>query len=205
MYQKHKVFISYHHKNDQFYKEELLKINDRNNLFTDMSVDTGDIPEDLSDKEIRQKIRDDYLKDSTVTILLLGAETKYRKYIDWEIYSSMYDGKINKKSGILVINLPCITNTFRLMASHDGEREKVYPDIPLSAWIPFHKNHHPYLPERIIDNLIDEKAKISVTDWDRVQKDLSILEFLIQVTFKDRTQCDYDLSRPMRRKNSSEK
>ena len=78
------------------YKEELLKINKENDLFIDMSVDTGDISEDLSDEEIRQRIRDDYLRDSTVTILILGTETKYRKHIDWEIYSSMYDGKLIK-------------------------------------------------------------------------------------------------------------
>ena len=209
MYQKHKVFISYHHKNDQFYKEEILRINKKNDLFIDMSVDTGDILEDLPDEEIRQKIRDDYLKDSTVTILLLGTETKERKHIDWEIYSSMYDGKVNKKSGILVINLPTVQDTSKIRAGH-GEEEKqlIYPKV--LSWTSFktrqeYENNHPYMPERIIDNLVSGKAEISVTDWDRVQKDPSVLEFLIQVTFKDRTQCDYDLSRPMRRKNSLKK
>ena len=38
-----KVFISYHHKNDQYYKEELVRFSTRNNVFIDQSVDTGDI------------------------------------------------------------------------------------------------------------------------------------------------------------------
>ena len=86
---KHKVFISYHHTNDQWAKEALLKCNEENDIFINGSVDTGDISDDLSDEKIRKKIRDEYLRDTTVTILLVGTETKNRKHIDWELYSSM--------------------------------------------------------------------------------------------------------------------
>ena len=103
---KHKVFISYHHENDQSYKDELVRFGELHDIFEDYSVDTGDISDDLTDEQIREKIRNEYIKDSTVTIVLVGTETKHRKHIDWEIYSSMHDGKINKKSGIIVINLP---------------------------------------------------------------------------------------------------
>lgn len=73
---KHKVFISYHHRNDQNYKESLLDENDKYDLFIDASVDTGDIDDDLPDESIRQIIRDDYLRDSAVTILLVGVEKR---------------------------------------------------------------------------------------------------------------------------------
>ena len=73
---KHKVFISYHHDRDQWRKEELVELGERHGIFVDRSVDTGDIPEELGDEQIRVKIRDDYLQDSTVTIVLIGAETK---------------------------------------------------------------------------------------------------------------------------------
>ena len=65
---KHKVFISYHHENDQQYKDGLLIMNDLYDIFIDKSVDTGDIDDSLSDQSIRGKIRDEYLRDSTVTI-----------------------------------------------------------------------------------------------------------------------------------------
>ena len=78
----HKVFISYHHSNDQWYKNELVKLGER--VFVDRSVDTGDIPDEWTDEQIRQEIRDSYLRDSTVTIVLVGTETKQRKHIDWE-------------------------------------------------------------------------------------------------------------------------
>ena len=100
----HKVFISYHHANDQYYKECLVNMGKYYEIFIDRSVDTGDISDNLTDQAIREKIRDEYLRDSTVTIVLVGLETKRRKHVDWEIYSSMIDGKINKKSGILVVN-----------------------------------------------------------------------------------------------------
>lgn len=94
----HKVFISYHHENDQWAKNELLQWNDEEEIFIDRSVDTGDISDELTDEEIRVKIRDEYLRDSTVTILLVGQETRFRKHIDWEFYSSMRNSPRNGKS-----------------------------------------------------------------------------------------------------------
>ncbi len=122
----HRVFISYHHANDQAYRESLSKFNEQHQIFDDGSVDTGDIDDDLDDETIREMIRDEYLKDTSVTILLVGTETKGRKHIDWEIYSSMYDGRVNKKSGIVVITLPS-TGCASFYAAHDGEKETVYP------------------------------------------------------------------------------
>jgi hypothetical protein len=132
---KHKVFISYHHANDQGYKESLINWNasNDNDIFIDASVDTGDIDENLNDESIRQKIRDEYLRDSTVTILLVGTETKNRKHIDWEIYSSIYDGQVNKKSGVLVINLPSTGCTTYTAAHGDEEKEALYSDN--SSWV----------------------------------------------------------------------
>jgi len=128
----HKVFISYHHANDQWYKEELLRINQINSIFIDGSVDTGDISDDMTDESIRQKIRDEYLRDTSVTILLVGTDTKGRKHIDWEIYSSMIDGQVNKKSGVLIINLPA-TNCTTFTAAH-GDTEKKYIHPETTSW-----------------------------------------------------------------------
>lgn len=102
----HKVFISYHHENDQCYKDSLVACGEKYSIFLDRSVNAGDVRGSLPDERIRQIIRDDYLRDSTVTIVLVGAETRRRKHVDWEIYSSMIDGKKNKKSGIIAITLP---------------------------------------------------------------------------------------------------
>lgn len=201
---QHKVFISFHHGNDQYYKEELLRLNRQFNMFIDASVDTGGIPEYFDDQKTRQIIRDQYLRDSTVTILLVGTETKRRKHVDWEIYSSMIDGTVNKKSGILVINLPTINGDY-FNVSHSHEKERLYPDC--TSWtsidtIVEYEKRYPYMPDRIIDNLLKSEAKISVVNWDLIARNPHHLAFLINATFDDRSNCQYALSREMRRNNS---
>ena len=94
--QRLKVFISYDHESDQRYKEELIRMGREHAVFIDKSVGDGDISGDLSNAQTRRRIKDDYLRHSTVTIVLIGTDTKERKHVDWEIYSSMYHGKINK-------------------------------------------------------------------------------------------------------------
>ena len=200
----HNVFISYHHKNDQYYKEQLLFINRIYKIFIDGSVDIGEISDDLDDDSIRKIIRDEYLKDTSVTIVLVGLETMKRKHVDWEIYSSMIDGKVNKKSGILVVNLPS-TNCIYYTTSHDGEKEKIYPEM--TTWISIdnrseYESRYPFLPARIIDNLLNRDARISVVNWNKIEQSPSTLAFLIEATFNDRSNCTYDLSRSMRRADS---
>jgi len=204
---RHKVFISYHHANDQYYKELLIEWNENNNhdIFIDASVDTGDIDENLSDESIRQKIRDNYLRDSSVTIVLVGLETKNRKHVDWEIYSSMFDGQVNKKSGVLVIQLPSTGCTTFTAAHGDIEKNELYADN--ESWVSIttresYEERYPYMPLRIIDNLLKSDAKVSVTNWDRVTSSPDKLKLLIDLTHQDKENCDYDLSTPMRRANS---
>ena len=198
----HRVFISYHHANDQYYKNELVKFGEAHDIFKDWSVDTGDISDDLTDQQIREKIRDEYLRDSTVTILLVGTETKNRKHVDWELYSSMHDGKVNKKSGIIVINLPS-TNCTYYGASHAGEKDIVFHETTVWTTITEraeYERRYPYMPERIIDNLLKTEAKISVINWDQLAPQK--LKYMIEKAFEDRANCNYDLSRSMRRRNS---
>lgn len=199
---KHKVFISYHHKNDQWAKDRLVELNKKFNFFIDCSVNTGEIPDEWDDQHIRKEIRDNYLKDSTVTILLVGKETKNRKHIDWELYSSMYDGAVNKKSGIVVIMLPS-TNCTSCHASHSGEKTEIFPQI--KDWVTVKtraefERRYPYMPARIIDNLLASNVKISVANWDDLTVDK--LSIMIDNAANDRASNQYDMSRKMKRINS---
>lgn len=161
---RHKVFISYCH-NDQQYKEELVALGKVYDIFIDKSVDTGDISENQTDEQIRTEIRDKYLRDSAVTIVLIGTDTKYRKHVDWEIHSSMYDGKFNKRSGILAVNLPTLPRSERgVRAPHNGEKVAVYPDIEYWTSLDSREksaNQYPHMPDRLLDNLNNNRAKIS--------------------------------------------
>lgn len=203
---KHKVFISYHHENDQSYKDALTKWNELAEVFIDKSVDTGDISDDLTDEEIRVKIRDEYLRDSTVTIVLVGKDTAGRKHVDWEIYSSMKDGPVNKKSGIVVILLPSVTGSATHLYAANGFVEKsLYPQV--SAWHDISTRESllwggfEKIPARIIDSLMNG-AKISVTTWNEIVRDPSIIGKLIDMANENKDTIVYDFSRPMRRHNS---
>ena len=174
----------------------------RNSIFVDRSVDMGDISNAWTDEQIRRAIRDRNLRDSTVTVVLVGAETSRRKHVDWEIHSSMYNGSVNTRSGIVVINLPGISEYFD--APHgDEEKRLLYPDI--ASWTNIneraeYERRYPYMPSRIIDNLMKSDVKISVAPWKRING--RTLEFLIEAAFRNRASCRYDLSQPMRRANS---
>ena len=85
-----------------------------------------------------------------------------------------------------------------------GEEEKclIYPGqtwTSISTRIEYEKRY-PHLPDRIIDNLLAPNAFISVVPWERLSIDR--LKFLVDVTFNRRGDCEYDLSKPMRRRDS---
>lgn len=147
-----KVFISYHHKNDQGYKEDLDSWGKDNDIFISKSVDPYEIPEDWDDQRIRRYIRDNKLRDSTVTILLVGTETKYRKHVDWEVYSSMYDGEVNKQSGIIVITLPSTGSNYHAKTNTDAARCEHLNWGPIGTKAYFNSQEE-HLPDRIIDNI----------------------------------------------------
>ena len=76
---------------------------------------------------IMRQIRERYLSDSTVTIVLLGRYTWSRKFVDWEIASSLRNDFHNKRSGLLGIVLPSVGSISKVklskrMSANMGER-----------------------------------------------------------------------------------
>lgn len=106
-----KIFISYHFGRQQEDKDKLVKeINKMGKHFEirNSSVEIGDISDDLTDREIFKIIREKYLKDSNITIVLLGKDTGSRKFIDWEIAASLsvygsISGRIKTNSLIILL------------------------------------------------------------------------------------------------------
>ena len=83
-----------------------LLFSDIHDIMGSESVEIGDIDPYLKTETIRQKIRGEYLQDSTVTVVLVGPHTWQRKFVDWEIGSSIRATKNNSRSGLLGIILP---------------------------------------------------------------------------------------------------
>ena len=111
MSNRHKVFVSYHHALDEAYKTKFERFGSIFDVLVPGSVNDGDIDSNLPAETIRQKIRDEYLRDTSVTVVLIGAETWQRKHIDWEIGSSIRQTAYNPRSGLLGILLPTYPRT----------------------------------------------------------------------------------------------
>ena len=103
----HKAFISFKYE-DLDYKDKVMQIPSIDMI--DKSL-TEAIASDNEDY-IMQKIRSEYLADSTVTIHLIGTRSSEslgayeQRFIKRELQASLYDGAGNTKSGILGVVLP---------------------------------------------------------------------------------------------------
>ena len=100
---RHKVFISFHH-DDQYYKDWFVQMMEDD--IVDESVGDGDINDNIATETIRQNIRDGFIRDATVTVVLIGLRTWQRRYVDWEIGSSLRSTRRNSRCGLLGILLP---------------------------------------------------------------------------------------------------
>lgn len=76
--QKHKTFSSFYHHDDQCYKEYIDTFLSANII--NKSVFGGEYDPDNSDEYIKRLIREDKISDSSVVIVLVEPNTKYRKH-----------------------------------------------------------------------------------------------------------------------------
>lgn len=107
---RHKCFVSYHADD----ADEVARfVDDFGHVFIPktigISADDDFIDSDDTDY-VMDRIREKYLTDSTVTLVLVGQCTWPRKYVDWEVYSSLRNDTVNRRSGLLAITLPAAAN-----------------------------------------------------------------------------------------------
>lgn len=100
---KHKVFVSYYHKEDEVYRSEFERL--YGNLFINKSVGEDDIDADNSDEYIKRLIQEEYITDVSVLVVLVGANTSRRMHVDWEI-SAALNKKVGGYSGLVGFCLP---------------------------------------------------------------------------------------------------
>lgn len=107
----HKCFISFKTE-DYSYKKTI-----QEELDVDMIDKSLNVPIDSDDEDyILQKIRKDYLSDSTVTIHLIGTRNaenlgwNEQRFIKRELQASLYNGNSNSRSGILGVVLPSVSS-----------------------------------------------------------------------------------------------
>lgn len=106
---KHKVFISYHHDDQDEVDKFIGTFDHEHKVFIARALGVGmeqDIIDSTDTDYVMRRIRESYLKDSTVTIVLIGKCTWARRYIDWEIQASLRHGGTVTPNGLLGIKLP---------------------------------------------------------------------------------------------------
>jgi len=102
---KPKIFVSYHHRNDQGWYDRFSQLfSNVYELFTDTSIERK-IDSDDSEYQSRY-IREQHITGSSLTIVLCGAETWKRKHVDWEIYATL-----EKEHALLGVILPTCQKT----------------------------------------------------------------------------------------------
>lgn len=127
---RRKCFISYHHADESEVQDFIQTFDhDRDVLIArgigaDMS---GDIINSTNADYIKSQIRSKYLRDTSVTIVMVGNETWGRRFVDWEIAASLRQTSTSTPSGLLAITLPSVAEhagrqlPARLSDNVDGE------------------------------------------------------------------------------------
>jgi hypothetical protein len=107
---RHKCFISFHQADED---EVVHFIETFEEVFIPRVLGVSDEDEfvDSSDTNyVLRAIREKYLIDSTVTIVLVGKCTWARRYVDWEVYSTLRNDPVNRRSGLMAVTLPSAAN-----------------------------------------------------------------------------------------------
>ncbi len=167
---KYKVYVSYHHciedQECRNHFEEILLANQDVAIMKSTQIEN--IGPDLSAAAIRQLIKEKYLKDSTVTVVLIGSNTWKQRQVDWEIEASIETTQNNQISGLFGIVTP---------SYHKNDT--------------FKYNEHT-IPPRLNDNIRCGFASIHFWDTDPF-----IIQNWIHDAFERRTRFDPDNSRPI--------
>ena len=85
---RRKVFVSYHHGGDQAYYDEFSRFfHDQYEAIRDNSLDR--LIQSDNTEYVMQQIRNRYIAGTSCTIILIGAKSHERKYLDWEIKATL--------------------------------------------------------------------------------------------------------------------
>ncbi|MGB3723677.1 MAG: TIR domain-containing protein [Pacificimonas sp.] len=99
---RREVFVSYHHLGDQAYYDRFSRSShDLLKVITDNSLDRR--IDSTNPDYVKRRIREFHLHGSSCTIVLCGAASWSRKFIDWEIKASL-----DQKMGVVGIKLPTL-------------------------------------------------------------------------------------------------
>ncbi|GJQ61031.1 MAG: hypothetical protein SCALA702_00840 [Melioribacteraceae bacterium] len=127
------------------------------------SVQIGDIDSNLPDDSVMQIIRDQYLRDTTVTVVLIGSVTCKKKHVDWKIGSSISDTKYSSRSGLRDVLLPSYHSSLGIdygKYNHDSIPPRSSENIKYGYSNIYDLSNSPYDIQSWIHNAFDKRTKI---------------------------------------------
>jgi len=134
---KRKVFIS-HYKGDNKAVEEFIdKFCDNEGVFIPKVLGANenyDYIDSTNTDYVMTQIREKYLEDTTVTIVLIGGCTHSRRYVDWEIKSSLRQGSYTP-NGLIGIILPSKGSSAYFPERFEKNWKKGNTDCYAKCWI----------------------------------------------------------------------
>lgn len=142
---RRKCFISYY-SGDRSEVDQFLR--DFGDVFIPKAIGVSDGDDFINSSDttyVMSRLRERYLGDSTVTICLLGGCTHSRRYIDWELKTTLRQGEYTP-NGLIGIVLPSLGNSahlpdrFKENWKQDGTGYALYKSYPtsktdLKGWI----------------------------------------------------------------------
>ena len=97
---KRRIFVSYHHDSDQWYYNEFSRFfSSQYEAVQDSSLNR--LVDSTDTDYVMRRIRENYITGTSCTIVLCGPQTRWRKYVDWEIKATL-----DKQHGLVAIKLP---------------------------------------------------------------------------------------------------
>ena len=151
---KQRVFVSYHHKSDQFYYEKFYQaFSGSYELVMDTSRERA-LQSDNADY-LMHIIRQDYVAGSACTIVLCGPHTPFRKYVDWEIDATLWE-----EHALIGVKLPDLLVINDRCAKPDRLQDNVDSGYAVWAWWEVLMNKPELLPALITEANAKPKALI---------------------------------------------
>lgn len=169
---RHKCFISYHAADQDEVEDFLDEFGTEFIAKTIGVTDEDDFIDSDDTGYVMNRIRTKYLGDSSVTIVLIGSCTWARRYVDWEVYSSLRSSKNSKVNGLLAISLPSVLGkgaTLQARVDDNLERDANNNDLGYARWMKY-PTSKPALRSWIEDAYQARTSRASLIDNTRARR-----------------------------------
>lgn len=138
---RRKCFVSYHQEDQKAVDAFIARFGPKN--FIKRGITLPDEVIDSTDTDyVMRRVRELYIRDSTVTIVLVGPCTWSRRFVDWEIQASLRQPASGLPNGLIGILLdrttrPPLPPRFEANRDSGYARYRYYPDSTssLEEWI----------------------------------------------------------------------